>query len=60
MQDLLSETEKLQYLEYFEQIAPDGALIYEQFSPIAKQLILRVYQIRDTSTVRNHWVIKIV
>ena len=47
----LDQTDYSQSLQYFDSSATDGQLTYDMFAPVARELILRVYQVRDTSGV---------
>ena len=46
----LSEEDVLQMHQYFDGI-PSGQATYTDFYPLAKELILRVYRVRDGSDV---------
>ena len=47
----LDQPDYSQSLQYFDSSATDGQLAYDMFAPVARELILRVYQVRDTSGV---------
>ena len=47
----LDQSDYTQSLQYFDSSATDGQLAYDMFAPVARELILRVYQVRDTSGV---------
>lgn len=46
----LTEEDTLQMQQYFEAIPEDKAS-YSEFYPLAKELILRVYQVKDQTEV---------
>lgn len=50
MTTFLSDEDVLQMQQYFENI-PEGKATYTEFYPLAKELILRVYRVKDPSEV---------
>ena len=50
MTTFLSDEDVLQMQQYFETI-PEGKATYTEFYPLAKELILRVYRVKDPSEV---------
>ena len=39
-------------IQYYDQVVPEGQARYEEFYPLGKELILRLYRNQDTSDVR--------
>ena len=50
MTPYLTERDVAEMLSYFDAI-PDGQAHYAEFYPLAKELILRVYRVKDPSEV---------
>jgi hypothetical protein len=53
-QGCLDEAAYLSFMQYFDSAAEDGKMAYDHFSPVARELILRVYQVQDNSA--SEWV----
>ena len=47
----LDQPDYSQSLQYFDSSATNGQLAYDMFAPVARELILQLYQVRDTSGV---------